>query len=552
MPKSSPLSRSDACVGPPRRPIIRNARGRAAVVLALALGYCAAGLPVSASARPLTIAEAAEPSSMDPLFSRTGNNQAAAENIYERLVSTDENMQLRPGLAVSWKATAPDIWEVKLRPGVMFHDGTPLTPEDVVFSMQRAGDIPNSPAPFTGAVRSIGSMHIVDGSTIRFQTKGPVPDFMEQIGLVYIVAKHAAQGHKSEDFNNGTAAIGTGPYKFRSWQRGDRLELERNDHYWGRKPDFERLTIRFISNGASRVAALLAGTVDLIDSVPPNDAAKLAANPALKVFSSPSARLIYLALDSARDRSPFITDSAGKPMDANPLKDVRVRRAISALIMREPITARLLSGAGVPAGQMVPEGLGGYSPKLPAPKYDPAGAKALLAAAGYPQGFGLTIHTSNDRFFGDSEIGQTVGQMLAHGGLRINGVVTQPYNVYAGAAAKQSYSAFIFSYGNSTSDSANGLTNVLATYDAAKGTGAFNRSRYSNPEFDRLLDQASSQFDPAQRNALLRQAAETAFNDVAIVPLYFPVVQWAARKGIVFHANKLERTSAQYIEEAKQ
>jgi peptide/nickel transport system substrate-binding protein len=501
----------------------------------------------------LTIAEAAEPSSMDPLFSRTGNNQAAAENIYERLVSTDENMQLQPGLAVSWKATAPDIWEVKLRPGVMFHDGTPLTPEDVVFSMQRAGDIPNSPAPFTGAVRSIASMDIVDGSTIRFHTKGPVPDFMEQIGLVYILAKHAAQGRKSEDFNKaGAAAIGTGPYKFRSWQPGDRLELERNDQYWGRKPDFERLTIRFISNGASRVAALLAGTVDLIDSVPPNDAAKLGANPALKVFSSPSARLIYLALDSTRDRSPFITDSAGKPMDANPLKDVRVRQAISALIMREPITTRLLSGAGVPAGQMVPEGLGGYSPQLPAPKYDPAGAKALLAAAGYPQGFGLTIHTSNDRFFGDSEIGQAVGQMLARGGLRINGVITQPYNVYAGAAAKQSYSAFIFSYGNSTSDSANGLTNVLATYDAAKGTGAFNRSRYSNPTFDRLLDQASSQFDPAQRNALLRQAAETAFNDVAIVPLYFPVVQWAARKGIVFHANKLERTSAQYIEEAKQ
>ncbi|CAM3587390.1 Glutathione-binding protein gsiB [Bordetella sputigena] len=534
------------------RPRAGNLNATRNVMVALVLGCCALAATAPALARPLTIAEAAEPSSMDPLFSRTGNNQQAAENIYERLVSTDENMQLQPGLAVSWKATAPDTWEVKLRPGVMFHDGTPLTPEDVVFSMQRAGDAPNSPAPFTGAVRSIAGMDIVDGSTIRFHTKGPVPDFMEQIGLVYILAKHAAEGRKSDDFNKGPAAIGTGPYKFRSWQPGDRLELERNDHYWGRKPDFERLTIRYISNGASRVAALLAGTVDLIDSVPPNDAPKLAANPAIKVFSSPSARLIYLALDSARDRSPFITDSGGQPMDANPLKDVRVRQAISALIMREPITARLLSGAGVPAGQMVPEGLGGYSPKLPAPKYDPAAAKALLAAAGYPHGFGLTIHTSNDRFFGDSEIGQAVGQMLARGGLRINGVVTQPYNVYAGAAAKQSYSAFIFSYGNSTSDSANGLTNVLATYDAAKGTGAFNRSRYSNPAFDRLLDQASSQFDPAQRNALLRQAAETAFNDVAIVPLYFPVVQWAARKGIVFHANKLERTSAQYLEEARQ
>jgi peptide/nickel transport system substrate-binding protein len=505
----------------------------------------------SALARPLTIAVAAEPSSLDPLFSRTGNNQAAAENMFDRLVSTDENMQLQPGLAVSWKAVTPETWEVKLRQGVKFHDGTALTPQDVVFSMKRAGGVPNSPAPFTGAVRSIDKIDIVDASTLRFHTKGPVPDFMEQIGLVYIMAEHAAAGKGTDDFNHGKAAIGTGPYMFKSWTPGDRLELVRNDQYWGRKPDFETMTIRYIGNGATRVSALLSGTVDLIDSVPPNDAAKLRANPAVQMFSSPSARLIYLALDSARDRSPFITDTTGKPMAANPLKDVRVRKAISALIMREPITQRLLSGAGVPAGQMVPEGIGGYSPALPAPEFDPAQAKALLAQAGYPNGFGITVHTSNDRFFGDSEIGQAVGQMLARGGIKVNGVVTQPYNVYAGAAARQSYSAFIFSYGNSTSDSVNGLTNVLATFDAAKGTGAFNRSRYSNPTFDSQLTQASSTFDTTQRNALLRQAAETAFNDVAVVPLYFPVVEWAARKGVVFHANKLERTSAQYIEEQK-
>ncbi|ALM87289.1 ABC transporter substrate-binding protein [Bordetella sp. N] len=526
-----------------------EATRRAGLTMALAAALCAA--TATATARPLTIAVAAEPSSMDPLFSRTGNNQAAAENIFDRLVSTDENMQVQPGLAVSWKAVTPDTWEIKLRQGVKFHDGTPLTPDDVVFSLQRAGTVANSPAPFTGAVRGIEKIEIADSETLRIHTKGPVPDFMEQAGLVYILARHAADGKKNEDFNRGTAAIGTGPYKFKQWQPGDRLELVRNDAYWGRKPDFETLTIRYISNGATRVSALLSGTVDLIDSVPPTDAAKLKTNPAISVFSSPSARLIYLALDSARDRSPFITDAAGKPMSVNPLKDVRVRQAISALIMREPLTARMLSGAGVPAGQMVPEGLGGYSPALPAPKYDPAAAKSLLAAAGYPNGFGITIHTSNDRFFGDSEIGQAMGQMLARGGIKVNGVVTQPYNIYAGAAAKQTYSAFIFSYGNSTSDSANGLTNVLATFDAEKGTGAFNRSRYSNPRFDSLLAQASSQFDTAQRDALLRQAAETAFNDVAVVPLYFPVVEWAARKGITFKANKLERTSAQYIEEKK-
>lgn len=522
-------------------------RGAAALAL---LALLAGAAP--AVARPLlTIGHSSEPSSMDPLFSRTGNNQAAAENIFERLVSTDENMQTRPGLALSWRVLAPDTWEIKLRPGVRFHDGTPFSADDVVFSLARAPKVPNSPAPFSGAVRSIAAVEVVDPLTLRIRTKEPTPDFMEQIGLVYILSRHAAQDKRSEDFNSGVATIGTGPYKFVRWQPGDSLELARNDAYWGARPDFERVVIRYIANDAARISALLSGTVDLIDSVPPTDAKAIQGKAGYTLYRSPSARLIYLALDSARDASPFVTDAQGKPMTVNPLKDVRVRQAISKMFMRGPITERLLSGAGVPAGQMVPEGLGGYSPNLPAPAYDLEGARALLAEAGYPQGFGLTLHSSNDRFAGDSDLAQALAQMMARAGLRINGVVTQPYNVYAGASGKQQYSAFIFSYGNSTGDSSNGLTNVLATYDKAAGTGAFNRARYSNPAVDRLLARAAVEFDPAQRDALLRQAAEAAFNDVGIVPLYFPVAFWAARDGTVMRANKLERTSMLYIQEAK-
>lgn len=522
-------------------------RGAAALAL---LALLAGAAP--AVARPLlTIGHSSEPSSMDPLFSRTGNNQAAAENIFERLVSTDENMQMRPGLALSWRVLAPDTWEIRLRPGVRFHDGTPFSADDVVFSLERAPRVPNSPAPFSGAVRSIAAVEVVDPLTLRIRTKAPTPDFMEQIGLVYMLSRHAAQGKRSEDFNSGVAAIGTGPYRFVRWQPGDSLELARNETYWGARPDFDRVVIRYIANDAARISALLSGTVDLIDSVPPTDARTLRGKAGYTLYRSPSARLIYLALDSARDASPFVTDAQGKPMTVNPLKDARVRQAISKMFMRGPITERLLSGAGVPAGQMVPEGLGGHSPNLPAPAYDLEGARALLAQAGYPQGFGLTLHSSNDRFAGDSDLAQALAQMMARAGLRINGVVTQPYNVYAGASGKQQYSAFIFSYGNSTGDSSNGLTNVLATYDKAAGTGAFNRARYSNPVVDRLLARAAVEFDPVQRDALLRQAAEAAFNDVGIVPLYFPVAFWAARDGTVMRANKLERTSMLYIQEAK-
>jgi peptide/nickel transport system substrate-binding protein len=299
------------------------------------------------------------------------------------------------------------------------------------------------------------------------------------------------------------------------------------------------------------MSALLSGSVDVIDSVPPTDIPKLKRTPEVSLFASPSARLIYLALDSSRDNSPFVTDMAGKPLKVNPLKDLRVRQAISKLMMRDAITKRLLSGAGVPAGQMVPEGMTGYTPKLPAPDYAPKEAKALLAEAGYPQGFGLTIHSSNDRFANDSDLAQAVGQLLSRGGLKINGVVTQPYNVYAGMSGKQAYSAFIFTYGNTTSDSSTGLTNVMATYDKAAGTGAFNRARYSNPELDRLLVQAASEFDVDKRTELLQQAAEAGFNDVGVVPLYFPVVYWATRNGIAFRANKAERTSTLYVEEKK-
>ncbi|WMD22843.1 ABC transporter substrate-binding protein [Achromobacter seleniivolatilans] len=517
-------------------------------LLALALAASSA----SSLARPLlTIGHSSEPSSIDPLFSRTGNNQAAAENIFERLVSTDPNMQTRPGLALAWRTLEPTLWEIKLRPGVTFHDDTPFTAEDVVFSLGRAPKVPNSPAPFTGAVRSIAHIDVVDPLTLRIRTKAPTPDFMEQIGLVYMLSRRAAEGKRSEDFNSGKAAVGTGPYKFLRWQPGDSLELERNEHYWGRRPDFDRVLIRYIANDAARISALLSGSVDLIDSVPPTDAKNLKDKPGYTLYQSPSARLIYLALDSSRDISPFVTDADGKPMRANPLKDVRVRQAISKMFMREPITTRLLSGAGVPAGQMVPEGLGGYASSLPAPAYDLEGARALLAQAGYPKGFGLTLHSSNDRFAGDSDLAQALAQMMARAGVRINGVVTQPYNVYAGASGKQQYSAFIFSYGNNTADSSNGLTNVLATYDKAAGTGAFNRSRYSNPELDRFLSQASQEFDPEKRDALLRRAAEAGFNDVGIVPLYFPVAFWGARNGTVMHANKLERTSMLYIQEAK-
>ncbi|MEK6346777.1 MAG: ABC transporter substrate-binding protein [Burkholderia sp.] len=535
------------------------ARLTLAAWLAAALAGAAPASALAATAAPqrdITMALASEPASLDPLFSRTQNNMQTAENMFERLISQDENLQVRPGLAQSWRNLDPTTWEFRLRPGVRFSDGSPLTADDVAWSLARARHVPNSPAPFSGAVAEIARVDVIDPLTLRIVTKTPAPAFVEQVGLVYIVSRHAADGHASGDYRQPAVAVGTGPYRLVRWIPGDRLVLERNPYYWGKRPPFDHATLRFVANDAARLSALMSGSVDLIDNVPPVTLDRLRHTHDVTLFSGPSARLIYLALDGSRPVSPFVhvvantaaNTAADAPAGANPLRDVRVREAISKMIDREAIARYLLNGAALPAAQIAPPGLGGYDPKLTPDACDPAGARPLLAEAGYPHGFRLTLHASNDRFASDGDLGQVLGQMLARGGIRIDDVVTQPYNVYAGAAAKRAYSAFVFSFGNSTSDSAIALTNVIATHSPAAGTGAFNRTRYSNPRVDALLQQASQTFDTAARRRLLADAADVAFRDYAIVPLYFPVDYWAARGSVIFHPNQAERTSLLYVE----
>jgi peptide/nickel transport system substrate-binding protein len=502
------------------------------------------GIALPAHAADLTIGRGNEQSSMDPLFARTGNNQMTAKDLFDRLITTDADLGLHPGLAVSWSVLDPLTWEIRLRSGVRFHDGTPFTAEDVAYSLARAKTVPNSPAPFNGAVTSVAAVEIVDPLTLRVRTVEPSPQLMEQIGLVFILPHTLGPAVATSEFNAGKAVIGTGPYRFKEWVPNDRMVLTANKDYWGDKPAFDTVTVKFIKNDAARVAALLSGSVDLIDAVPPADVERLGHTKGITLSSITSARIIYAGIDAVRDKSPFVTDKDGKPIEANPLKDRRVRLALSKLINRTTLVERGLNESGEPAGQMVPKGMGGFEPALPPQAFDPQGAKALLAEAGYPAGFGLTVHSSNDRFPADERVAQIIGQMLARGGIKVNGVATQPYNLYAGAAGRQEFSFFLFSYGSTTSNASNALLNVLATWNREAGTGAFNRTRYSNPAFDAALKGALSEFDEAKRDALLRQAARIAAEDVALIPLYWQKVHWAGRAGVTYRANRDEETTA--------
>jgi peptide/nickel transport system substrate-binding protein len=519
------------------------------VVAALALLAAAAApafTPVPAAAADLVIGRASENFSADPQFADSGNNIDTARDMFDSLVASDAQNQPVPALALSWKAVDPLTWRIELRPGVKFSDGTPFTAADVVFSLNRLKTITRSPAPYAAANRGIVAIEATGPLTVQVKTATPMPLLVEQIGDVFILSAKAAAGLDSTALNAGRGMVGTGPYIFDRWVPGQMLTMHANPAYWGGKPAWKHVTLKFIPGAASRVAALLSGDVDLIDQLAPADAKQVAANPKATVISIASTRLVYLGLDSGRTVSPYITDDHGEKLDRNPLQDPRVRLAISKSIDRDALANRLLDGSAEPAGQMVPPGLGGYDPTLPPPKLDIAGAKKLLAEAGYPKGFGLTLHSSSDRLPQDSAVAQALGQMLRRGGFTVNGVVPLPYSTYAAAATRREYSMFLFSIGTPASNASGTLSAVLGTYDPAHGMGAFNRARYSNPAFDAVLRQALGEFDVARRNALLAQATHIAMTDTALVPLYWQVVHWAARKGIAYTARRDEATSARY------
>lgn len=504
-----------------------------------------------AMARDLVMGASTEPSSIDPQYARTGNNNAIAAAIFDRLVNSDPNLQLSPNLAESWKNVDPLTWTIKLRSGVVFQDGAAFTADDVIYSFTRVKTIPNSPAPFSDLVGAIDTMRAIDATTLEIKTKVPTPELIEQIGLVYIVQKKTTEGKNTEDFNNGTAAIGTGPYKFKSWVPGERIELERNEKYFGAKSDFDKVTIRKIASAPARIVALRTGAVDVIDAVPPADIKGLEANKDLKLFSIASGRIVYLALDASRDELPFVVGPDGKPLKPNPLKNAKVRAALSKMIDRKSLVARILDGAGEPAGQMVPQGIGGHNASLTPDSYDLKAAKEMLTEAGYPNGFGLTIYTSSDRFSGDLQIGQAMGQMFAQGGIKVTGVQAQPYNVYAPAATQQKFSVFVFTYGTLTPTSSIALRAVLMTNDSAAGTGPLNRTRYSNAAFDTKMKEAMVEFDQTKRSQLLADATKIAMTDVALIPIYWPVVTWAAKSDIAYVANRSEDFGPRHAHVAK-
>lgn len=481
----------------------------------------------------LRIGIGTEITTLDPHFYNLTPNSEAAYHVYDCLVSWDSAQVIGPGLAKSWSKPADDTWIFELHDGVTFHDGTPFTADDVVFSIARASEVPNSPSSFAQYTARIAKAEAISPTSLRITTKNVHPYLLSDLTQIAVISRKIGTGAKTEDYNSGKAAIGTGPYRVVEWVRGDRLVYERNDSYWGAKPAWQRVIVKPITSPAARVTALLAGDVDVINQVPSGDIGRLQQNKDLRVAKLAEPRLFYMALDQERDKSPFVTDKAGNPLERNPLRDARVRLAISKAMNRELLVQRIMDGLGEPAGQLVPDIIAGASKKLKPEPWDVDGAKKLLAEAGYPDGFGLTVHGPNDRYLNDAKIVQAVAQMLTRIGIDVK-VETLPKSVYFSRVAKFEFSFQLIGSSTDIGAGAYGLEKyVLHSIDAATGMGAGNRGHYSNPKVDALIDAASVELDDEKRNLLLQQAAELAIGtDTALIPLFYGVNAWAVRTAL--------------------
>ncbi|MGG5823270.1 ABC transporter substrate-binding protein [Falsiroseomonas sp. HW251] len=501
-----------------------------------ALAGMAAALAVPGVARAqaagetLTIGTAAEATSLDPHFHEHDPSITVHRQVYEFLVGQGPRMELQPELALSWRPRDPLTWEFRLRPNVLWHDGSPFTAADVLASFRRIPAITNSPGSFAIYVRQITDAVAEDPLTLVLRTAAPFPLMPNYMGAV-MIAPAAAEQATTQDFN-ALRFPGTGPYRAVEYARGQRIVLEANPRHWNGPPAFRRVVIRPVSANGPRVAALLAGEAGLIDQPPPADLPRLRTGPATAVVESVGNRVVFFAFDFHRDNVPGVTAIDGSAI-ANPFRDRRVREAMSLAINREAVCRVVMEGMAVPANQLVDRGVFGHVPDLPPLTFDPDRARRLLAEAGLPNGFRLTITGTSDRLVNDEKVLQALAQMLSRVGIQAQ-VDALPSTAFFPRVGRLEFGFFFNSWGAGTSGGLTTMRTLIASFDRDRGFGAQNRGRYSNPEVDRRMWQAFETMDDTAREALLREATAIAMRDHAVLPTHYMSNLWATRANVAY------------------
>jgi peptide/nickel transport system substrate-binding protein len=500
------------------------------VLAALVLG----AFSIAASAQSLRWASQGDPQTMDPHSQNESMTNMMNGQVYERLTRRDRQLAIVPSLATEWQQTGPLTWRFKLRPNVKFHDGSPLTADDVVYSINRAKEPTSQVNVYANAV---GTPKAVDPMTVEFTLSKVNPIFLEHLDALWIMSKSWSDQHKVTkplDFKNKEEsyasfnANGTGPYMLVSRSPGVKTTYKRNPAWWDKaEGNVQEIVYTQISNDATRLAALVSGEIDFVLDPAPRDIARLRSTSGVKIIDGPENRIVFIGMDQGRDELLY-SNVKGK----NPFKDVRVRRALYHAVDIETMKTKLMNGQSFPTGGVTPSPQGSWNDpqvegRLP---FDLAKAKALMTEAGYPDGFEIQLDCPNNRYINDEEICITLASMWAKIGVKVR-VVAMPRATYFPKLEKLDTSMYMLGWGGAVTDAETTITPVLRNR-AEGGIGFYNYGNSRNDSFDALAAKSSIEADPAKRKELVLAALREYTSQAHILPLHRQVIPWAARTNV--------------------
>ena len=499
-------------------------------LIATLFGHTTA-MALDVKAGSVTLASAYDPQTFDPHALALLYHTRITHQVYESLVSRDEQYRTEPALAVAWTNPSPTVWRFQLRAGVTFHDGSPFTADDAVFSIQRALG-PNSRRSFQ--LDGVKTARRIDALTLEVQLAGPDAVFPEKLWLVGMMSKRWCEQHgvtAAQDFgakqetHAARHANGTGPFRLLRYEPDVRTVLIRHEAWWGwkeaRHGNVRQVEFTTVRSDATRMAALVSGEVDLVFDPPFQDIARLERDTRLKVMRSADIGQQYLVFDQARDELPG-SDIKGR----NPFKDRRVRQAVAHALNLRALTEKVMRGQAQPSGALLSPMVDGSLPELDRPyAHDPQRARELLAQAGYPQGFSVAMSCVNIAW--REAVCQAVAAMLSQVGIRVM-LRTEPTSTFFPKLTAGQVSLAEFGW-SPTPDAYFSLNALLHSYGPG-GAGNFNAGRYRNPELDQLIESVRNEVDLTRRRALVTTALRLAAEDLPMLPLFRRTVTWVMVK----------------------
>ena len=499
---------------------------------ATALFVALSAVGVVASAQTVRIANQGDALSMDPHSLNESLQLSVTGNVYEPLVGRNKDLSLTPMLATSWKQTSPTVWRFELRKGVQFHDGTPFTADDVVFSLARTQVEGSDMKSYTNDFKEVRK---IDSHTVEIETKTPFPILPDVLSLVYIMSKKWCETNQATvpvDRRKGVEntasfkANGTGPFRVRERQPNVRTVFTRNGSYWGKiEGNVTEVVFTPIGNDATRVAALLSGEVDVMEPVPVQDIDRVNSSANTRAVTGPELRTIFLGMDQKRDELLY-SNVKGK----NPFKDKRVRQAFYQAIDIKGIKKTVMRGASNPSAQLVGPGINGFQPEMKRLPYDVEAAKKLMAEAGYPNGFEVSMNCPNDRYVNDGRICQTVAANLSRINVKIN-LQAETKGTYFPKVLRRDTSFYMLGWTPATYDAHNVMNAIMRCVDD-KGAGQFNLGAYCNPKVDELTLKVQAETDKNKRNAYIKEAFDLHAADVGHIPLHQQALAWGVNKKV--------------------